>query len=262
MADKVTVITGASGGIGAALARILGCDGHSLVLGARREKELNEVASKIGSKALPVVSDVTRLEDIERLRDAALNKFGRIDVWVNNAGRGIVKEVADLTEDDLDAIFDVNLKSVFYSIKAVVPYFKERGVGHMINVSSFLGRVPLMPSRSAYNAAKAALNVLSANLRMNLQITHPGIHVSVVMPGVTATDFAKNALYADPETAFWSGGNIQVQSAEEVAGIIASVIENPVPEVYTVEGQAGLANKYYSDIAAFEEVSRQRAMRK
>jgi len=84
MADKVTVITGASGGIGAALARHLGREGHSLTLAARREKELNEVASKIGSKALAVVADVTRSEDIEKLRDAALNKFGRIDVWVDN----------------------------------------------------------------------------------------------------------------------------------------------------------------------------------
>jgi NAD(P)-dependent dehydrogenase (short-subunit alcohol dehydrogenase family) len=260
MADKVTVITGASSGIGATLAEHLGRDGHRLVLAARREKELKEVAEKTGSKALPVVTDVTRREDIERLRDAALKEFGQIDVWVNNAGRGIAKEVVELTEEDLDAMLNVNLRSVFYAIQAVVPYFQGRGEGHMINISSFLGRVPIVSSRSAYNAAKAALIFLTANLRMNLQVTHPGVHVSTVMPGTTATDFAKNALGAKSPMPSRTGGPIQVQTAQEVATVIASLIDTPVPEIYTSPSLPDLARNYYENVAAFEEGIRQRAL--
>jgi len=130
----------------------------------------------------------------------------------------------------------------------------------MINISSFLGRVPIVSSRSAYNAAKAALIFLTANLRMNLQFTHPGIHVSTVMPGTTATDFAKNSLGAKSSMPFRTGGPIQVQTAQEVATVIASLIDNPAPEAYTSPSLADLARNYYENVAAFEEGIRQRAL--
>jgi short-subunit dehydrogenase len=91
-------------------------------------------------------------------------------------------------------MMSVNLKSVLYGMQAIVPYFQQEGKGHVINVSSFLGRVPLVTFRSIYSAAKAALNVLTANLRMDLQEHYPDIHVSLVMPGMVLTDFHKNAL--------------------------------------------------------------------
>jgi NADP-dependent 3-hydroxy acid dehydrogenase YdfG len=87
--DKVVVITGASAGIGATLARLLGANGAKLVLAARREPELDKIASQSGSETLTVLTDVTRRSDVQRLAEAALERFGRIDVWVNNAGRGI-----------------------------------------------------------------------------------------------------------------------------------------------------------------------------
>jgi short-subunit dehydrogenase len=250
--SKVIVITGASSGIGAALAKLLGGQGHRLALAARREAELQQVAAAAGASAIAVPTDVTRRAEVEALRDAALRQFGQIDVWINNAGRGITRRVLDLTDADFDEMIAVNLKSALYGMQAVVPHFQARGAGHLINVSSFLGRVPFATFRSVYSASKAALNSLTANLRVDLRSTHPGIHVSVVMPGVVATEFGAKAL----------GGRFQPppgftlppsQTAEEVAAVIANLIEHPVAEVYTNPAQAKVAQQYYQDVGAFEE---------
>ena len=99
---KVIVVTGASAGIGEALAKRLGRDGHSLVLAARRSEELARVAAEASRTAISVVTDVTKRADVERLRDRALQAFGHVDVWINNAGKGIAKNVLALTDDDVD----------------------------------------------------------------------------------------------------------------------------------------------------------------
>src|SRR5437667_8400220 len=144
MAGKGTVITGASSGIWAALARRLGEKGHDIVLAARRESELNQVASQVKTKALAVRTDVTRRHEVSHLLDLALKEYGHVDVWVNNAGRGITRPVMNLTEDDLDEIISVVLKSVVYGMKAIIPHFQDGGAVHTINVSSFLRRAPLV----------------------------------------------------------------------------------------------------------------------
>ena len=254
--SKVVVVTGASAGIGAALARRLGAEGMRLALAARRADELRRVAKDAevrgAPRALAVATDVTRRADVMRLRDAALEAFGRVDVWVNNAGRGISKPVLELTDEEFDEMMAVNVKSALYGVQAIVPHFEERGAGHLINVSSFLGRVPLVSSRSAYNAAKAALNALTANLRADLRTRAPGVHVSLVMPGVVTTDFARNALNAPAAATPPSGGAMRAQTADEVADAIARLIERPVPEVYTNPSSPELARRYYADVAAFE----------
>ncbi len=257
MNSKVIVITGASSGIGASLANQLGADSNKLVLAARREHELNQVARQSGSHALPVICDVTRKQDIENLREAALAEFGRIDVWVNNAGRGIGIKVLDLSEADFDQIIDVNLKSVFYGMQAIVPYFQKQTKGHLINISSFLSRVPLLTFRSVYSAAKAALNSLTANLRMDLSTDYPDIHVSLVMPGPVATDFARKAIGGTP-TLPPGASPLKAQSADEVAAVIVDVINTPRPEVFTQPVLAEIAGKYYQDVAAFEQNMRKR----
>ncbi|HEV7517984.1 MAG TPA: SDR family oxidoreductase [Thermoanaerobaculia bacterium] len=249
--SKVIVITGASGGIGAALARQLGAQGHRLALAARREKELSEVAAECGPGTLAVVTDVTRRQDVEALRDRALAACGQVDVWINNAGRGIGKSVLELTDEDFDTMMAVNTKSALYGMQVIVPHFKERGAGHLINVSSFLGRVPLASFRSVYSAAKAALNSLTANLRMDLRREHPGTHVSLVMPGLVATGFAANALGGTPAGPPPSGP-MQPQTAEEVAAAIVHLIAHPAPEIYTNPASPEIARRYYADIGAFE----------
>ncbi|HYU87882.1 MAG TPA: SDR family oxidoreductase [Candidatus Bathyarchaeia archaeon] len=253
MTNEVTVITGASSGIGAALAKQLGSKGHQLVLAARREKQLKEVAKQAGTRALVVPTDVTRRADVEELRSQALKEYGHLDVWVNNAGRGITKSVLDLTDQDVDDITSVVLKSVLYGMQAIIPHFQERGRGHLINVSSLLGRVPLLSHRSIYSAAKSGVNVLTANARMDLKGKYPGIHVSLVMPGMVETDFYRVANTPQVPRAGSQVGPMIVQSAEEVAAQIVRLIENPVAELYTNPASADLVSRYYGDVGKFEE---------
>jgi NADP-dependent 3-hydroxy acid dehydrogenase YdfG len=229
MPDRIVVITGASSGIGAALAEHLGGAGFGVVLAARRRGELEAVAARCGESAIAVVADVTRRDEVQRVLDRALERFGHVDVWVNNAGRGITRQVSQLTDADFDEMMLVNAKSVLYGMQVVLPHFKERRRGHIINVSSMLGRVPQAPFRSAYSAAKHAMNSLTANLRMELSAEFPEIQVSLVSPGVVATEFGIHAL----------GGGVDsrilpmAQPVEEVAEVIADVIERPCADVYT-----------------------------
>jgi short-subunit dehydrogenase len=251
---KVVVITGASSGIGAAVARELARRGCALVLSARNEEALREVAAECGDAVHVVRADVTSRADVEHLRDEALAAFGHVDVWINNAGRGITRNVLELTGADVDAMISVNVKGPLYGMQAIVPHFQERGRGHLVNVSSFLGRVPIATQRSAYSAAKAALNSLTANLRMDLRAQWPDIHVSLVMPGIVTTAFAANALGAGGAVpGMRPTGNMAPQTAEEVATAIAGLVEDPRPELYTNPAHPAIARAYYADVAAFEE---------
>lgn len=242
MENRVILITGASAGIGAALAQLVGEKGGRPVLLARRERELAEVASRSGPHALPIVADVTRREEVGRALQAALARFGQVDVWVNNAGRGIQRPASELTDEDLDEMMLVNVKSAWYGIQAVLPHFRGRGRGHIINISSMLGRVPLLGLRSAYSASKHALNSLTANLRMELRASDPGIFVSSVHPGVVATEFGLNALHGGMDSRKLPGA----QPVEEVARVIADVIEQPRADVYTRPGAQGMVVAYYA----------------
>ena len=232
MTDTVVVITGASSGIGAALAERLAGDGASVVLVARRAGPLDGVRARCGEAALAVVADVTRRDDVERVVAEAVARFGHIDVWVNNAGRGITRPPSELTDADIDDMMLANVKSALYGIQAVLPHFKTRGHGHVINVSSMLGRAPMAVFRSAYSGAKHFLNALTANLRDEVQATHPGIQISLVSPGVVRTEFGVNAVYGGPDSRTLPNS----QSAEDVAEVIAGVIASRAPDVYTRPG--------------------------
>src|SRR5262245_40285585 len=189
MEQKVVAITGASSGIGAALARLVASQGASVALIARRAEALGEVAAACGPRALAIPSDMTRRGDVRRAIAEALARFGRIDVWINNAGQGITRSPTELTDEDVDDMMRVNVKSALYGIQEILPHFKARGDGHVINISSMLGRVPLALERSAYTAAKHFLNALTAMIREEVQRTHPGIQISLVAPGVVRLDF-------------------------------------------------------------------------
>ena len=152
--DKVVVITGASGGIGAALGETLAARGARLVLVARREPELRAVAARCGANAHVVAADMTVRDEVQRVIAEAQRRFGRIDVWVNNAGRGISRMPSELTDADIDAMMTVNVKSAMYGMQEVLPHFKERGAGQVINISSMLGRIPYALPRAAYSAAR------------------------------------------------------------------------------------------------------------
>lgn len=258
MESKIIVITGASSGIGAALALRLARDGHRLALAARRRPELEQIAQAArdagSAAAVAVETDVTSRDQVNRLRDRVIEEFGGFDVWVNNAGQGISRTVLQLTDADVDQVLAVNLKSALYGMQAAVSHFTERGQGHLINVSSFLGRVPVASVRSIYSAAKAALNSLTANLRVDLRDKYPGIHVSLVLPGVVRTDFGRKAIGAPavlgppPVLPF----DVQPQTTEEVVEVMAHLIDHPVPEVYTNPRLKELVQRYTTDLAGFE----------
>lgn len=240
--DRVIVITGASSGIGATLARLVASRGASVVLVARREAELRAVAADCGPNAHVVVADVSRRADVERAVASALDRFGRIDVWVNNAGRGLSRPVAEITDEDFDEMMQVNVKSALYGMQAVLPHFRSRNAGHVINVSSMLGRIPFATIRSAYCASKHALNALTACLRVDLARTHPGIHVSTVSPGVVATEFGVNARGGGMDSRAIPGA----QPVDEVAAVLLDVIEHPRADAYTRPGARETIAAYYA----------------
>jgi NADP-dependent 3-hydroxy acid dehydrogenase YdfG len=244
MHGKVIVITGASGGIGAALAETLGSQGASLVLVARRRAELQNVAALSGSAVLPIVADATDRTAVHGVVNAALKRFGHIDVWVNNVGQGITRPPSQLTDEDIDEMIRTNVKSALYGMQEVLHHFKERGSGHVINISSELGRVPYALHRSAYSAAKHFLNSLTANFRDEVQQTHPGIQFSIVSPGVVRTEFGVRALHGGPDSRQVPGA----QSADEVANIIGDVIETRRREAYTRSDGHKRMMEYYAGL--------------
>jgi short-subunit dehydrogenase len=246
MRDTVVVITGASSGIGAALAELLATRGASLVLVARREAPLAAVAARCAGRAMPIVADATVRNEVRRMVQEALARFGRIDVWVNNVGRGLTCPPSQLTDEDLDEMMRVNVKSALYGTQEVLEHFKSRNAGQVINVSSMLGRIPAAIFRSAYNGSKHFLNALTANFRAEVQQTHPGIQFSLVSPGVVRTEFGKNALHGGPD----SHQLPDSQSPEEVASVIADLIGSRAPDVYTRAGSHDRVVNYFSGLGS------------
>ena len=246
MSQRTIVITGASGGIGAALAEQLAARGDRLVLVARRAAELHAVAARCGAGAHAIVADVTTRDAVQRVVRDAIATLGHVDVWVNNVGRGISRLVSQLGDDDIDEMIRVNVKSALYGIQEILPHFVERGAGHIVNVSSMLGRVPMVPSRSAYNGAKHFLNAITANLRDELREQHPGIAVSLVSPGVVATDFGTNAVHGGVDSRTLP----MAQPVDEVAAVIVRVIDTRAPDVYTRAGMRQRAIDYFSQLGA------------
>lgn len=250
MKDRVVVITGASSGIGEALAKAVHAGGGKPVLVARRAEALAAVSKACGG-ALAVQADVTKRSEVEQAVAKAISHHGQIDVWVNNAGRGISRMPTQLTDADIDEMMAINVKSALYGMQAVLPHFQARGEGHVINVSSVLGRVPFATIRAAYSASKHFLNALTATFRVEVQASHPGIQVSLFSPGVVQTDFGKNALHGGPDSRSFPNS----QSAEEVAGVMVELIKNPRADVYSRPGFQQQVIEYYSapDLGALEK---------
>jgi short-subunit dehydrogenase len=244
MPERVVVVTGASAGIGAALAELLAKQGASVVLVARRHDALHAVAARCAGRAHIVVADMSHRDDVRRVVDESVARFGHIDVWVNNVGQGISRAPSELTDDDIDEVMRMNVKTALYGMQEVLPHFKSRHAGQIVNVSSLLGRIPFAPIRSAYSGAKHFLNALTAMIRAEVQQTHPGIQVSLVSPGVVRTDFGRNALHGGPDSRQLPDS----QSAEEVAAVIAGVIETRLPDVYTRPGARDRIAAYYASV--------------
>ncbi len=241
---STVVITGASAGIGAALATLLAARNTSVVLVGRHQDALDAIAMQCGGNALPVAADVTNRAEVQRVVATALAHFGHIDVWVNNAGQGISRMPTELTDDDIDDMMRINVKSALYGMQEVLPHFKSRNAGQVINVSSMLGRMPFAVIRSAYSGSKHFLNALTAMFRAEVQQTHPGIQFTLVSPGVVRTTFGINALHGGHDSRTLPDS----QSAEEVALVIADAIESRVADVYTRAGARDRIAAFYGAV--------------
>ena len=185
---KVVVITGASSGLGEATARLLSAQGATVVLGARRIERLQKLADELtanGGKALAVETDVTRCELVKRLVDAAVRKFGRVDVMLNNAGLMQQSPLERLKVDEWDNMIDINIKGVLYGIAAALPHMKRQKAGHIINVSSVAGH-KVTPLGAVYCATKHAVRALSEGLRT--EVKPYNIRTTVISPGAVATE--------------------------------------------------------------------------
>jgi short-subunit dehydrogenase len=143
------------------------------------------------------------------------------------------------------------VKSALYGMQAILPHFKARGAGQIINVSSMLGRIPFAPFRSAYSASKHALNAITACLRMELRASAPGIVVTLVSPGVVATDFGANALHGGADSRSFPGA----QPVDEVARVILDATRTRTVDVYTQPGAGGVVQSYFADIETHERNS-------
>ncbi|MEI9966558.1 MAG: SDR family oxidoreductase [Candidatus Moraniibacteriota bacterium] len=219
--DSVIIITGASGGIGLALARTLALQGAKVVLAARSADKLSALEHEIpGSFSVP--TDMHKPEDIENLVAKTVEHFGRVDILVNNAGQGLSAPVETINLDDYRSIMDLNVFSVVRAMQAVIPLMRKQGGGMIVNISSMVSK-NLYPGLAAYASTKYALNAISLTARAEL--APDKIVVSVFHPKMTATEFGQNsrgARYVLPEGA----PAPVVDTAEEVAAAIAKQIES------------------------------------
>jgi NADP-dependent 3-hydroxy acid dehydrogenase YdfG len=186
--DKVVLVTGASSGIGAAVAAELGAAGAKVMLGARRTDRLEALADGIrarGGKALTRSLDVTDRADVAAFAEAAREAWGRVDVIVNNAGVMPLSLMASMKVDEWDRMVDVNIKGVLYGIAAVLPEMVARGSGHIVNIAS-VGALSVVPTAAVYCATKYAVRAISDGLRQE----HRSIRVTCIHPGVVESELA------------------------------------------------------------------------
>ena len=192
MAGKVVVVTGASMGIGESIAKEFADPGASVVLVARNTERLEAARVRVGGpNTVAVPGDVTRREDLERVLATTLSRFGRVDVWVNNAGHGLLDSVAQMDLAECRRMFEINLFAVIQAMQLVAPVMQKQGSGAIINISSVAGYIAV-PYMAAYGATKRALNAITRGARMELEKS--GVRVINVCPGYIATDFAQNAV--------------------------------------------------------------------
>jgi NADP-dependent 3-hydroxy acid dehydrogenase YdfG len=222
--NKVIAITGASSGIGEATARLLAHKGLWVVLGARRTERLTAIASEIrdkGGVAEYRALDVTSLEDMQAFVEFAKDKFGRLDVMVNNAGLMPLSKLEALKIDEWNRMIDVNIRGVLHGIAAALPIFKQQHSGQFVNLSS-IGGHNVYPTAAVYCATKFAVWALSEGLRQE----STDIRVTVISPGVTQTGLASTT--TDPEAAQWlEEFRESVIPADAIARAIAFAIEQP-----------------------------------
>ncbi len=211
LTGKVAVVTGASMGIGEAIAKVFVEDGASVVLLSRDTGRAETARTRVGfpDRTLALSCDVRHREEIDRVISLTLHHFGRIDIWVNNAGHGLVDSVARMDMAACRDMFESNLFGALSAMQAVLPVMKQQNAGTIINISSVAGHVPLAYS-AAYSGTKFALNAMGKAARVELR--NRNVNVLTVCPGYVRTEFSANAI---------RGGELKSVRPSQVRGISA-----------------------------------------
>jgi short-subunit dehydrogenase len=193
LSGKVVVITGASMGIGEAIAKIFADGGASVVLLSRDAERVEGARGRIGhpERTLGLACDVRNREEIDRVVGLTMHHFQRIDVWINNAGHGILDSVANVDMAACRETFETNFFGAVEAMQAVIPVMKQQSSGTIINVSSVAGHIPI-PFHAVYGATKFAMNAIGKAARIELHSF--GINVMTVCPGYVRTAFSANTV--------------------------------------------------------------------
>jgi 3-oxoacyl-[acyl-carrier protein] reductase len=217
---KSAIVTGGSRGIGLAIARALANEGADVVITGTDQKRLDAAHAGLTAgrgdalRVVAVRADVRQSAEATRLVDIAVERFGGVDVLVNNAGVGTFTDVATMSIDQWRRVIETNLDGVFYCCHAAIPQLKKRGGGWIVNISSLAGK-NAFPGGAAYCASKAGLNAFSEALMQ--EVRHDGIRVSYVMPGSVRTEFSSG----DGPGTDWK------LAPEDVAEVVVDLIRHP-----------------------------------
>lgn len=213
--ERAALVTGGSKGIGFAVAQALTASGTVVAITGRDAAALEAARQKLGGRTLSLRADVQNEAEAAKAVNDAADRFGGLDVLVNNAGIGVFAPVADMSPDQWRQVIDTNLSGVFYCCHAAIPHLRRRGGGWIINISSLAGKNSFAKG-AAYCASKAGLNAFSEALMQ--EVRHDGIRVSYVMPGSVATEFGGPA---------GSGAADWKLTAEDVARVVVDLIAHP-----------------------------------
>jgi len=238
LADRVAIVTGGAAGIGAAIARTFCSEGARVAVADRDADSATRTAAEIGANAVAMAVDVTKEDELRRVVEDTLARFGRIDILVNNAGIMRKAYVKDMTEALWDAVVDVNLKATFLASKAVLPAMIERRAGRIINIASIAGKVG-EPTASAYSAAK--WGVIGFTRSLALEVAQHEILVNAICPGPIATALG--------EQGWREGAKIEGVDLERVMARVGS--RSPLKRLGTVEQVARMALFIASDDCDF-----------
>jgi NADP-dependent 3-hydroxy acid dehydrogenase YdfG len=223
LAGKASIVTGASSGIGAATARVLAKEGCNVVLAARREDRLNALAAELGEGTLAVPADVTDPAACAALVAQTVERFGSLDVLINNAGLGLYGSIAEGNPEDWRKMFDVNVLGVLYTTRAAVRQMLRQGAGDVVFVSSLAGRRVPRADGTVYAATKHAVNAIADGLRMDVH--EKGIRVINVEPGLVRTAFPESSYPSAEE--YYAQREYTPLEAEDVAAAVVYALNQP-----------------------------------
>ena len=224
--DKVVVITGAGSGIGEATALLLAERGAKVVLGARGSDRLKALAARIangGGEAVYAPADVRRRDDVSALVKLACERYGKLDVLINNAGVMPISPLDDLRIDDWEQMIDVNIKGVLYGIAAALPIFRKQGFGQFVNIASTAGH-KTVPNQSVYSGTKFAVRAISEGLR---QEAGDKLRVTIISPGFVRTNFTEGVTNPEVKAQLAASRDKFAMPPDAIARAIAFAIEQP-----------------------------------